>query len=390
MKIGFMHPVQYVGDKIRTDAVRKFLTERKHHIIDIEINTLTKKNKNPMSYFSWANLTSMYKALISEMHYSQFFNEIIWNERARRTRKAIGMTATKFLDLTKNVDVLHAETHSAAIVCSRIKQKTRIPYVFDMHGLVPDEARGAKTSNYLVKFLEKVECEAVKNADYITVVSNLMKKYINEKYKKPLEQILVAPNGSELHPKKAFFALPLKVIYGGNFAYFERVLDFIKISEILKSSEYQFFLLGDGVVRNEIFDYINTNHIDIIYLGKKPKEEALQWFCDMQVGVAPSTKDLVRKVASPMKVLDYAACGLPVITVNVGEWSNMIKKYDGGIVTENSDPQEFADAIKQLSNEKLWKQKSDNVRIMVQKEYLWDKVLEPFVKIYEMIPQVTL
>lgn len=385
MRIAFIHPIQYVGDKIRTDAVRRFLVEKGHHTIDIEISTLTKRSKNPVSYFSLANLRSIHKTFIIKGDYFRLVNEIVWNDRARRGKKANEISAMNLLDLTKKVDVLHGETHLAAAVCSKIKQKTGIRYVFDMHGLVADEAKGANTSNNWVEFLEGVESEAVKNADYVTVVSNLMKKFINEEYKKPLEQILVVPNGSEPYPIKASFTPPLKVIYAGNFAYFERVLDFVKIPEVLDTNDYQFFLMGDGVLRNEIFDYLNTNHTNIVYLGKKSREETLKRFCDMQIGIAPSTKDLVRRVASPMKVLDYAACGLPIVTVNVGEWSDMIKKYDCGIVTEKSDPREFADAIKQLRNEKLWKQKSDNARIMIQKEYLWGKVLEPFVKIYDSV-----
>lgn len=389
MKIGLVHRVQHVGDKIRTDAIRKFLVQRKHHIIDIEINTLAKRSKNPVSYFSWANFTGISKILVSGMHYEQHLNEIIWNDQVRRAKKAIKKNARILLDLANKVDVLHAETHLAAAVCSRIKQITGIRYVFDMHGLVSHEAKGAHTSVNWVKFLEKIESETVKSADYVVVVSNLMRTYISAKYKKPLKQIFVIPNGSELYPQKASYALPLKIIYAGNFAYFERVLDFVKTSEFSRSEEYRFFLMGDGVLRKEIFDYINTNHTNVVYLGKKSKEETLQRFCGMQIGVAPSTKDMARRVASPMKILDYAACGLPIISVNAGEWSDMINKYDCGIVTKNSDPAEFADAIEYLKDEKVWIQKSNNARIMVREEYLWDKVLEPFVEIYEMIPRFT-
>ena len=398
MKIGFIYPIQRVGDKIRTDAIRNFLIEEGHSVSDLQIYHLYSRKdmlikyilyltyRNIASLLNPHNFSNLYKDLLSGRGYPSLLYDILWNDRYCRGKESIRKNVKEILNVTQKVEVLHAETHWAAIVCSKIKRQIGIPYIFDMHGLVADEAKGAGASDSWVKFCQEIECEAVKNADYVTVVSNLMKKYINEKYNKSLDQIIVIPNGTKLHPNRASFNLPLKVVYGGNFAYFEGVLDFVKIPQIMNSDQHQFFLIGDGELRNEIFDYINKNFIDIIYLGKKPREKALERFCDMQIGVAPSTKDLVRRVASPIKVLDYAACGLPIVTVDVGEWSDMIKKYDCGIVTENSDPQEFATAIEQLRDEKVWKQKSDNARTMIQEEYLWDKVLEPFTRIYEMTP----
>ena len=209
-----------------------------------------------------------------------------------------------------------------------------------------------------------------------------MKEYVNEYFGKPNDLIIVAPNGTYVHEKKANYQTQMKILYGGVFDPYERVLDFVRTREILTGGNYQFYLIGDGLMRNEIFDYINENLVDIIYLGKKSRGKALEIFCDMQIGIAPSTQDIVRKTASPIKVLDYAACGLPIVTVNAGEWSDMIKEYDCGIVTENSDPEEFASAIKRLEDKKIWEIKSKNGRSMVKSECSWNKVLQPINRIY--------
>ena len=80
--------------------------------------------------------------------------------------------------------------------------------------------------------------------------------------------------------------------------------------------------------------------------------------------------------------MDYAACGLPIVTVDAGEWSNMIKEYDCGIVTDSSDPKEFAEAIKQLNDKEVWKNKSKNGKRMIEEKYNWDIVLNPLLDIY--------
>ena len=129
-------------------------------------------------------------------------------------------------------------------------------------------------------------------------------------------------------------------------------------------------------------DYINKNNVGILYLGYRKHEEALNIFSKMQVGVAPSTNDIVRRVASPVKIFDYAACGLPIVTVNAGEWSNIIKEYDCGIVTDSSDPMEFADAIKQLNYKEVWEMKSKNAKRMIEEQCNWNIVLNPLLDIY--------
>ena len=84
----------------------------------------------------------------------------------------------------------------------------------------------------------------------------------------------------------------------------------------------------------------------------------------------------------PVKIFDYAACGLPVITVDIGEWSNLIKEYNCGIVTKNGNPEDFAEAIDVLRDRRVWKTKSKNGRRMIKEKYNWDRVLIPLLDIY--------
>lgn len=389
MKIGFVYLQADLGMNIRIKAVRKFLVENGLSIKDIKLKTYTLPVKtvtisSPLSY--WLS-PKILKALVKKTYLGQnfsVFKEIDQNERIERLRKTLEYQYRNALKASNAVDILHAETQIPAFICSRIKEKKNIPYIFDMHGLSVEEAKQRGDSPTLIKFWDVIERQAVKYADYVIVVSRLMKEYVNKHFGKLLDQIVVVPNGSELYKKKANYKTPMKIIYGGGFDAYEKVLDFVKIEETLKSGEYQFFLMGDGPLslRNEIFNYINSKYLNVIYLGKKPRNGSLEIFCNMQVGVAPSTKDIIRETASPIKVLDYAACGLPVVTVNAGEWSDKIKEYDCGIVVENSSPEEFVEAIKELSDQRIWRQKSENARLMIKQEYLWSDVLQPLSEIY--------
>jgi glycosyltransferase involved in cell wall biosynthesis len=209
-----------------------------------------------------------------------------------------------------------------------------------------------------------------------------MAGFIIDCYGKSQDRFILIPNGTELYSERAQYANPLRVVYGGIFSYYERVQDFLSAAQILQGQNYEFILMGDGRLRDEMLDYINHHSVGVVYVGRKGREESLKRFSQMQIGVAPSTKDITRRVASPIKVLDYAACGLPIVTVEVGEWSNLVKQYDAGIVLGTSDPKEIATAIVQLSDKSLWIQKSSNALRMVQEACLWGKVLQPLKGLY--------
>lgn len=390
MRIGFVFArCKFgLGMGIRTAAVRKFLAENSFLIKDIELKLQTPGASanffNPLSY--WLS-PEMLKSLFKKVFLGQDFSvstKIKQKEEVEQAQKMLEYQYQSILEICNNVDILHAETHIPAFICSKIKEKTGIPYIFDMHGLRVEEMKRRGEPEALINLWDSIEKRTIKNADCVIVVSHLMKEYVNKYFGKPLDQIVVIPNGSELYEKKANYKTPMKIIYGGGFDAYERVLDFVKIEETLKNGEYQFFLMGDGLLssRNEILNYINTKYLNVIYLGKKSRDQSLEIFSDMQVGVAPSTKDIVRETASPIKVLDYAACGLPIVTVNAGEWSDTIKKYDCGIVVENSDSKEFAEALKQLKDRSIWEKKSANGERMIAEKYNWSLILKPLKELY--------
>jgi glycosyltransferase involved in cell wall biosynthesis len=386
MKIGFVYSQSNFGMSIRIKAIREFLEKNYNSIKDIELKTYTSAKpatiSRPLSYWlSPRMLNVLFKKACLGQDFSMF-GEINQNERIGQLEKILEYQYEDTLKASNTVDVLHAETQIPAFVCSKIKEKRNIPYIFDMHGLLVEEMKQRGEPGALINFWDSIERRTVKNADHVIVVSHQMKEYVSKFFGKSKDQIAIVPNGSQLYDKKAVYRTPIGVIYGGVFDPYERVLDFVKTAEILTSDDYQFFLMGDGQLRNEIFDYINSKFVNIIYLGKKPRNQCLEIFCDMQIGVAPSTKDTVRKTASPIKVLDYAACGLPIVTVNAGEWSDNIKEYDCGIVVEDSDPKEFNEAIKELQNKDIWERKSANGRRMMMEKYNWPLVLQPLKELY--------
>src|SRR5207247_3035963 len=135
----------------------------------------------------------------------------------------------------------------------------------------------------------------------------------------------------------------------GVFAYWERPEDFVRIGQFSRPSEFDFILIGDGPTRKVVLKELRRDRgVCIEYRGALVREQSLRAFSSCQLGVAPSSADLVRQVAWPIKVMEYMSCGLPVIVPRVGDWSEMVEERDAGIVTESSSPEEFCAAAREL------------------------------------------
>src|SRR5262245_14268477 len=65
--------------------------------------------------------------------------EINWSVEIRQWEEEIDRSANRVSRDARAVDVFHAELVQSALVCRRVKELTKRPYVYDMHGLLSEE-----------------------------------------------------------------------------------------------------------------------------------------------------------------------------------------------------------------------------------------------------------
>lgn len=176
----------------------------------------------------------------------------------------------------------------------------------------------------------------------------------------------------------------MNVVYAGVFAYWEHINDYLDAMKYIENKEdFNFYLIGDGYQKKDIMDKIEKEKIPVKYLDSFPREKLREILKDMHIGVAPSSNDIVRKVASPIKVFEYMSMGMPVVTADVGEWSEIIKKNNTGIVVPPEDPKAIADAIVAYRDEDLWRKHSNNGIKLINEQYSWEKIIKNLKPIYE-------
>lgn len=272
-------------------------------------------------------------------------------------------------------DVLLAETSEVGWITTIAARRFSIPCIIDVHGLVFSEARGWKHRDW--QQILNMEKEAFENCDHLIVVSEKMKEYLSKELGIPNNKMTVAPNGSDPQRRVAKYETPLKVVYAGIFSYWERVNDFLDIAKQANEKTLKFYLAGTGPMKDQLIKRIREEKIPVSYLGYIPRQQIHRLLAQMQIGIAPSTRDLARQVASPIKIFDYMASGLPVVTPRIGDWGDIIEKDDCGIAMDSDSVENYLRALNTLAQENIWTTKSRNAIKSIEEKYSWSKVLEP-------------
>jgi glycosyltransferase involved in cell wall biosynthesis len=352
----------FLGDRIRVKSISEFLRKNQFEVIETILPSVTRWGLWKAA--PW--LLPLHQGAPSILSRKDLLRWLDLNASINDLKIVIRKT---------NPDIVLAETSLVGWAATHVCEKLSITCIVDCHGLAFAEAKGIGYRNW--QYLERLENETFTKCDYLLVVSEKMKNYICHKFKIQPNKIIVIPNGSQIQQHVAKYNFPIKVIYAGIFAYWEKVHDFLDVAKQANNHKFRFYLAGTGPIRRQLLERIEKEKIPINYLGYIPREKIFKVFSSMQIGIAPSTRDLARMVASPIKVFDYLASGLPPITPKIGDWGNIIAQEDCGIALDNDNVENYIEALSTLVQKNVWVTKSKNAIKTIQEKYNWNNILKP-------------
>jgi glycosyltransferase involved in cell wall biosynthesis len=360
-------PISF-GDRFRAESILAFLRKNQFRVIEAPLTSLTR-------WGFWRTVPSLFPLYGKIPAFSR-----------RALLQWLDMSATinslKMIIRKTKPDIVLAETSLVGWMAVHVCESFSIPCIIDCHGLAFAEARGMNYKHW--QYLEYLEKEAFLKCDHLLVVSKRMKDYISQKYKVRSDKISVVPNGSSPQQFTANYRIPLRVIYAGIFSFWEKIDDFLDIAKQIanySSHKFKFYLAGAGPLKDRLLKRIRTEKIPVTYLGYIPRQKIFSVLSRMQIGIAPSTRDLARVVASPIKIFDYMASGLPVIAPKIGDWGEIIVEEDCGIALEDDSIENYIEALNILAQKDVWTIKSNNAINAIKQKYNWNNVLKPLVDV---------
>jgi starch synthase len=152
------------------------------------------------------------------------------------------------------------------------------------------------------------------------------------------------------------------VTFLGSFRRWHGVLDFIEAGKKVLSSgkkEAFFLMVGSGPLYRKGRELVSKSPFrdNFIFLGSVPYDDVPSLLSASDIGVAPFNSKGFPSLKlgfywSPLKVFEYLAMGLPVITIDIPPLNEMVRDNEEGLLYPEGDIPALADKISYLIENK--------------------------------------
>ena len=361
MKIGMILDSVYPDDARITNQCDELIKKNHEiHLFCLSFNNVFIENEvinkiNIHRYYC-SKITYKLSALANDIN---FYNNILKNK------------IIDFIRKTK-VDVLHVhdiQIAQAAISASNI---FNIKYNIDLHENRPEIMKFYKHVN---SFFGKIfisparwkiaEEKFVKSANKVIVVTKHAKKELVSRVNINEEKVIIYPNTvrKSFYKNKSIdkklekkYLKNFVIIYVGNTSKRRGLLTVIKsLKKIYKIiPNIKLIVLGkssfDRQIKHKIKQYNVEKLVD--FIGWVKEDKIPNYLSISKLGLSPLHKNIHHDTTYANKIFQYISFGCPIVSSDVTAQSELVKKYNIGVVFKDRDVTDFSNKVIELHKEK--------------------------------------
>jgi N-acetyl-alpha-D-glucosaminyl L-malate synthase BshA len=160
---------------------------------------------------------------------------------------------------------------------------------------------------------------------------------------------------------------------------FELINAFYEINK--KSTNFKLMMVGEGPKDDELKRIISQLHLEkyVIFTGKIFPTNIHKYYQAADIFVLPSYSE-----GLPLSILEAMACGLPIVTTNVGGIPEVVKNGENGFIIPSKNRQLLAQKLEIIAyNLDLRKKFGFKSTEIIIKEFSIEKKVEELAKLYE-------
>ena len=271
-----------------------------------------------------------------------------------------------------------------------LKKIYKIPFIITVHGsdLFP-------LKNSIFRYLQKI---VLSNCYACTVNSMATRNEVISRFPQFKNKIYIIPMGVNIEAfskaKQNLINRKYKnkkiILFVGRLNEQKGIEYLIKAIPAVKKRFFNLKLLiiGEGSHKSnleKLTESLGLNDV-VEFLGAKPHREVINCYHSAHVFVLPSITSKIGTEGLGLVLLEAMAAKLPVVGTNTGGIKYIIKNNENGILVEEKNPQEIADAIiLLLSNKKLREKIKSNAFKFVNDNYSWKIIVNKFNNLYEKV-----
>lgn len=307
--------------------------------------------------------------------------------------------APLFLKALKNrskYDVIvsmYHPSHLATFCAYMISRILKLPLLIKVHDLLPDTMDPNLFRRVYKKTMFNLYSAFLKKGDFVLVPSIEWVNLAEKVYNVSKEKMILFRNGvdtEKFNPnvecKQIREVLGLEnksvVLFAGRFSRIRGLEHLCKAvpSIVEREPNARFLIIGEGGSEKlRLYHLLKRLGVDrfVVFVDEVEHDMVPKYVCLADVTIGPLEALPITIGTLPIKVLEYLACGKPVIACHGGFSRGLVVNDHNGVLVRAGDVQELASAIiALLVNHELVKRLGRNARKHVERFYDWDIIIE--------------
>ena len=151
--------------------------------------------------------------------------------------------------------------------------------------------------------------------------------------------------------------------------------------------EIVFLILGEGTKKADIIARAREHGLENVrFVDQQPREQIPAYICASDVCLVLLKKADVFRTVIPTKMLEFMACGRPVILGVEGQARAILEEAGGGLVVEPENSDALVSAIRLLAvNPEMAAQLGRNGREYVVRKFSRRETADKYIRILERL-----
>lgn len=280
----------------------------------------------------------------------------------------IGTFWSLMLIYRHKISIIHARSNIPVAIGFILKAVTRIKLIYDRRGIMGEEHienSGWKHNGWLYRMAVGFEKKVLKKSDATIVLTERMNKALKknsflkkkgliytipccadlQKFRRTPPQHLVSNDRLTLKEKFVF-------VYSGSLGTYnllKEMLDFFNVAtQFIHNAHFLILTPHEHIVSATLPTYKNLNpqHITIINASH---DEMPSYLSLADVGLIFRQDSPTAIAASPTKMGEYLACGLPIVSLSkIGDTKDLLESHKIGAIIKSYETKEYTEAIHRI------------------------------------------